>query len=367
MIKKISENLTNKILTIGPDYVNNRGGIGAVIELYEKYFETFNFIPTYRTTSSFKNLIIYVFSIFKLFLTLIFNRKIEIVHIHGASNGSFLRKYFLFLIAKYLFTKKIIYHIHGGGFANFYSICNKFKKALIAHFINKSDVIFCLSKSWETFYKSTFKQTNIQVIPNIIDYPLNLSSKRNNTKITLLFLGLISNSKGIFDLVSVISKNKLKYNEKLTLIIGGIGEQNKLKNLIDSNEISHIIKYNGWIDKQMKNKYLSECDLYILPSYQEGLPISILEAMSYGKAIIASNVGGIPEIVIPNNNGILIEPGNLSQIEQAIDFYIASSNHIFLHGVESKKIIEDYFPNNVLLLLSKNYTNLLSNKINSLT
>ena len=63
-----------------------------------------------------------------------------------------------------------------------------------------------------------------------------------------------------------------------------------------------------------KEMLLNLCDAYILPSYTEGLPVSILEAMSYGKPILATPVGGIPEVVI--DNGILFQPGDLSAILQ---------------------------------------------------
>lgn len=114
----------------------------------------------------------------------------------------------------------------------------------------------------------------------------------------------------------------------------------------------------------MKKKidWLQKSNVYTLPSYNEGLPISILEAMSYGQAIISTNVGGIPEIVIPMKNGILIEPGNLKEIESAIDFFIEHPQKIEVYGHESKQMVDKHLPDNVMNELTEIYTSLLSNE-----
>ena len=106
------------------------------------------------------------------------------------------------------------------------------------------------------------------------------------------------------------------------MYIGGNGEIQRLKELINKHNIEDIVEFLGWISSMEKAIILNSTDVYILPSYNEGLPISILESMSYGKAIISTNVGGIPEIVRNKENGLLINPGELKQMEQAIDFFL---------------------------------------------
>lgn len=106
---------------------------------------------------------------------------------------------------------------------------------------------------------------------------------------------------------------------------------------------------------------LNWTDILILPSYNEGLPIAILEAMSYGKAIISSPVGGIPEIVMHGQNGILVKPGNQNELFNAICFFIKNKDEIKTFGNKSKEIIQPYFPEAVLSDLLKIYKNLLNN------
>lgn len=354
---KIPLDLSSKILTIGPDYHNHRGGIEAVIEIYSKYYESFKFLATYKEGSLIYKSLIFFLSIFSFLNKIIFDKKIKIIHIHGASYGSFIRKFICFLIAKYFFKKKIIYHIHGAEFHLFYSTSNFIIKKSISAFINKSDCIICLSSSWMSFFKTNFNPRKIEIAPNIIDFPSFSSIKKNDNRLTFLFLGLIGNRKGIFDLIKVIAINKHIYADKIKLIIGGNGEVKKLLNLIKELQLEECVEFVGWISKDEKVAWLQNANIYILPSYNEGLPISILEAMSYGQAIISTNVGGISEIVIPEKNGILIEPGNLFEIAAAIDFFIEHPEKIEAYGLESKQIVKKHLPdiviNNLILMYNK--------------
>jgi glycosyltransferase involved in cell wall biosynthesis len=352
-------NVSQRILTIGPDYHNHRGGIGAVLEVYNKYFEQFKFLASFKVGSSFYKSYFFIGSILKLIPLLIFDRKIQIVHIHGASYGSFFRKFFIFLLAKYIFRKKVIYHIHGGGFAYFYLNSNLIFRKMIKIFIEKSDAIICLSESWKNFYLKNFRPKKIFITPNIIDYPIISKIEEKCEITTYLFLGLICDAKGIFDLIEVIVKNKENYSNKIQLIIGGNGQIDKLNNIIKEHSLEGLVEFVGWISNKVKNSWLQKADIYILPSYKEGLPISILEAMSYGQAIISTNVGGIPEIVIAKKNGILIEPGNLAEIEAAINFFIENPNKIQIYGQESKLIAKKHQPDLVISELLTIYQLLL--------
>jgi glycosyltransferase involved in cell wall biosynthesis len=358
----LHENISKQILTIGPDYHNHRGGIEAVIEIYSKYFEQFQFIPTYKVCSKLCNVFVFIGSVFKIFKRLVFDRNIRIVHIHGASYGSFYRKFICFIIVKYFFRKKVIYHVHGGGYHLFYSRSNKFNQKLVELFINNVDFLICLSGKWKSYYEQNFTSEKIGIISNIIDYPNENINIRKSPTLTFLFLSLICNNKGIFDLLHVISEEKEKYKGKLRLIIGGNGEIERLKNLIKDQQLEDLVEFVGWITNKEKDAWLQKANVYILPSYNEGLPISILEAMSYGQAIISTNVGGIPEIVVPDKNGILIDPGNLEQIKSSIDYFIDQPEKAKDYGKESKQMVKKHLPDSVMKELTSIYTSLLSNE-----
>ena len=358
-MEQLSSQVSSKVLTVGPEFKNHRGGVGAVISVYSKYFEVFNFIPSYKVGSGFYKSYIFFKSIFKLIFILISNRRIKIIHIHGASNGSFYRKFIIFLICRHIFRKKIVYHIHGGGFGNFYKKSGSFTKRLIRILLNNSDCIITLSQSWYKYFHENFNIKKLVVLPNIIDYPHKLQRSTSPDSLTFLFFGLICETKGIFDLLTVIENNKEDYRSRMKLLIGGDGDTQKLQALINDHQTGDIIEYLGWVDNEKKSAAFNKSDVFILPSYTEGLPISILEAMSYGKAIIATDVGGVSEIVRENENGILIEPGNLRQIELAINNMLDHKDLVKRFGEVSELHVQKYLPDEVLKKLNEIYKSLL--------
>ena len=331
----------HSVLFIGPEHKNHRGGIGAVIDVYSKHVTPFKFIPTYVTKSFFQQFITYVSSIFKLIWVCITDRQVKILHIHHASRGSFIRKSLLVLIGK-IFGKKIILHIHGGGFHNYYNRA-KLMKPVIRWTLESSDAVICLSEMWKEYYSSTFKLKRLAIINNVIEEPSLSNKHEQNGSLKLLFLGHVTEKKGVFDLLKVLASDRDQFKHKVKVTIGGIGEVDRLEKTISDNQFNGDVNFAGWVNGNQKAQLLNNCDVYVLPSYFEGLPISILEAMSYGKPVISTNVGGIPEIVKPGFNGWLFQPGD----HQAL-------NNIIREAMENKELLKQYGNNS--LSISKKYT-----------
>jgi len=335
----------NNVLYIGPDHRNHRGGIGAVLDVYSKHITPFKFIPTYVTESFFKQLVTYIAAVFKLIWVCITDRQIKILHIHHASRGSFLRKSLLVLIGK-IFGKKVILHIHGGGFHNFYNRA-KLMKPVIRWTLENSDAVICLSEMWKKYYSSTFKLKRLVIINNVVESPLtsHVSPLTHETigSLKLLFLGHVTEKKGVFDLLKVLAEGRDQFKHKVKVTIGGIGEVERLEKIISDNQFNGDVSFAGWVNGNRKAELLNNCDVYVLPSYFEALPISILEAMSYGKPVISTNVGGVPEIVKPGFNGWLFQPGDHEAL-----------NKILREAMENKALLKQYGNNS--LSISKNYT-----------
>lgn len=364
----INQDVSSKVLTVGMQYVNHRGGIGGVIDVYSKFFTQFNFLCSFdkfRPTllGKIKMIFYYFWSLIKFIFILVSNNSIRIVHLHGAAKGSLIRKYFFFYIGKYVFRKIIIFHCHSSEMKDFYFNSNSLIKTICKDFFNNVDLIICLSESWKLFFIDNFNPKSIVVLENIVEKPFHVveAKSRYEFPISFLFLGFIGERKGIFDLLTIVNQNKSFFEGKLKFIIGGNGDSNKLISFIVDNELDNLIDYKGWVSGDYKVKLLNECDVYILPSYNEGLPLSILEAMSYGKPIISTDVGGIPEIVHNRFNGIIIRPGNLEDLYESLKYFIYSPDSINQFGSNSLSLISPYYSYNVIPKLNSIYLNLLDN------
>lgn len=362
----IKKELSGKILTISPDYKNLRGGIGSVISVYSSFFEKFTFVASYKYyKSNWMNILVFFKQLFIIFITLLTNRSIKIVHIHGAHKGSFYRKYMIFLLAKNIFRKKVIYHNHSGCFdAYFKESSNTFKK-LITYVVNNSDAVICLSSFWKVFFETNFNPKRLYVVNNVISHPV-IRPRNEKSFIQFFFLGRITQQKGIYDLLGVLKKNKDFFENRIKVKIGGNDEIEKLKEIIKSGNLENFVEYIGWIEGEKKNELFNSSDVYILPSYYEGLPISILEAMSYSRPVIATAVGGIPEVIESHVNGILIQPGDLEVIEASMMFFINNPGKIDEYGHASYKKITPFLPEQVAAQLQDIYETLLRKQKDSI-
>lgn len=342
-----------QILTIGVVYKPVRGGIAAVESVYSTFYKPFNHIATTSSDSNRKLVksAYFIRAYFKFLYWMVFHREIKIVHVHSSSGNSFMRKRIFINMAK-CFGKKVVFHCHGGKFPEF----TKEHLKLVSETLSKCDCIIALSEWWEKWFKETFHITNVVVIKNVIAEPH--INKVKHDRFTLSFLGLLGQNKGIYDLLEVLSEHKEEFDGKLRLLIGGNGETEKVANYIRGNQLENIVKFEGWVSGKKKELMLNSSDGFILPSYHEGLPISILEAESYGLPIISTNVGGIPEIVKNGVNGFLATPGDRAALYSAIT-QLMCYNSILEMRKASLSVAQEHLPKHVENQLKKLYDDML--------
>lgn len=351
-------NVFRNVLTISTDSKSN-GGIASVISVYEENIYPFNHITSTKSKTIIVNLLVLVKGIFLLFLRLLFDMKIKIIHIQGASYSSFHRKYIFFWISKYIFRKKIIYHIHGAEFHLFYKRASKKNKAKISRFLTEVDVVVCLSDEWKRFFSEGFSIKKIIVLNNVINKPTLISKSTDYKVVNFLFLGIIGERKGMWDILDVLKDHREEFIGHIKLNVGGNGEVKEFQERIKQDNLEELVNYIGWVKNEKKIEMLNKCHIYILPSYNEGLPISILEAMSYSMPIISTNVGGIPQVLNNYENGFLINPGNKEDIFKAISFFIKNKSKIKEFGEISHKKISPFYINSVKDKLASIYIELL--------
>ena len=345
---------SSNVLFVGP--VDKAGGMGAVLRTYSEMFTPFIFIPTHD--SAFKyGFLFFIKSFFSVLFTLIRNKSILVLHIHVASYGSFFRKSIIAIIGK-LFNKKVVLHIHGGGFLSFYEQ-NKIISLYIGFIFSISDLIICLSPDWKSRLSFITALTPYTVLSNPVQDIIHPREKRKITKLKLLYLGAITQNKGIFNLIDYFSTNPYFLNHQIHLSIAGIGELSTLNDRINVIQAGDRINYLGWISKEDKVTLLLSHDILILPSFFEGLPVSILEALSAQMPVIATNVGAIPDIVIPGTNGWLFDPSDFTQLDSIFKEIFENTFLVEQYGLSSKSIVSPYLVESVKSDLERIYNSLI--------
>lgn len=319
---QVRKDITN-VLMFGP-CLSEQGGMGSVQKLIVDSAPkelNINHITTWNGKSSTS---ILFSSAIVTFLYQLLKNRVDVVHIHVSERGSVLRKSILALVA-FAFRKPVIMHTHGCEFHIFYDNLPKVAQRLLSKIWQNCSRVIVLSKSWQQTY---IRQLHLQpdrvlVKYNPVSVPQNVTTKKNHSeKITFLFLGKINQRKGIFDLFEAIAQLSFNYQKKIELVIAGSGEINKAIALAQELKIDFLISFPGWVNTKQRDCLLKKADIFVLPSYNEGLPMALLEAMTWKLPVITTPVGGIPEIVIHNENGLLIEPGNIEELLESIQTLI---------------------------------------------
>jgi len=293
------------------------GGISSVIALYKKFLRAdefrFKYLYSHRDGSPLLKRLYFLRALI-LFFGYLPNPSCQIIHIHTASYKSFRRKS-IFLFWARLFSKKIILHIHGGGFMSFYDRAHaSFKRKLLKTF-RRADVVISLSAEWKESLTELVDPSKILVFHNTVEIPPEIE-RRPKKIVDILFLGSLNEKKGIFDLIEAAARIERR---NFQILLGGEGANNKVREFVNRRGLSENVRLLGWISGGEKIECLRRSDFFVLPSYQEGLPMSVLEAMAYSLPVIATPVGGIPTLVKDGTNGYLIEPGGVQDLSSKIE------------------------------------------------
>ncbi|QJD77230.1 glycosyltransferase family 4 protein [Spirosoma rhododendri] len=355
-----------RVLTVGPDHINYRGGIGSVMNVYARHFATYKCITTHRVMGKGQLILFFLRQYLRFIQTLLRDPAIDIVHIQASSHGSFYRKLVLFLTARYAFRKRTIYHMHGSRFVEFYEQSGPLSQRLIRFLVERADIVIVLSEYWRDYFNRQFRVRRLEILSNIIHqrdlsagFPTRPAGK---LPVRLLFLGAIGQRKGIFDLLDGIQQYRDSFEGRLLLYVGGNGDTKRLESYIAQHRLESIVRFEGWVSGIRKHELLSTCDVFILPSYNEGLPLSILEAMNYHLPIIATPVGGTAEVVHDGVNGFLVTPGDKKTLCQRLMRFIDDPDLVNQMGDESARLIAGYQPEVVLPRLNQLYNDLLTKK-----
>lgn len=203
--------------------------------------------------------------------------------------------------------------------------------------------IVALSEEWRDWVISIEPLARCVVVRNSLGWETGRRTKRDlRSQPTALFLGRIGENKGCFDLLRAFVRVRSLVPEA-RLVIGGDGEIDRLKSEVDTLQLTDSVSHVGWVDGDEKDRLLSECWLFVLPSYHEGLPISILEAMAYGKPVVSCPVGGIPEAVDQGTTGMLVEPGNVPELANALAKLLSDQRTATLMGNAARNMFETRF------------------------
>lgn len=230
---------------------------------------------------------------------------------------------FLGLVLKVFLKKPYIVWARGSDvyLSEQYKFLKPFTKSILKH----ATVVIALTKDMQNAITRIYPR-DVEVVPNGIDTSRfdNIESKKEkiNSGKKLLYVGRLVPVKGVVDLIDSM-KYIIEKNQDVELIIIGDGTLRKeLENKSRDNGLSDHICFKGEVPNEVIPQCMISADIFILPSYSEGFPNCLLEAMAAGLPIVCTNIKGLPDIVEDNINGFLVQPNDPKSICEKVNILL---------------------------------------------
>lgn len=286
-----------------------RGGIATVVEAYrsEGLFRRWpvEYVATHGDGSP-----LVALKGAGRFAALLAQYRRAVLHVHTRAGAGFWRDA-TYMAAALAARCPLILHLHGGGFDRFYDRSGA-GQAVVRHFLERALCVAVPSQRMAAWIRSVSPSANATFLPSpVVLGPLQPGARPN----LILFLGRLHADKGIYDLLDAVSQLRSAVPD-VRLVCAGGGERAAVAEYAEHLGIGDAVKFTGWVGPSGKRALLESAAAYALPSYAEGMPVSLLEAMAAGVPVVASPVGGIPEVVVDGTSGLLAAPGDSATLQR---------------------------------------------------
>ena len=261
-------------------------------------------------------------SIFYLFY-LILIWKVDVFHVNIVQRGSTLRKLTLCYVARALGVPYVL-HLHGSGYRQYWNSSGRFLSRRIQETFNRAAQVVVLGQVWADFVSGQAAAARISILPNATVAPRQGRVHRNGGEPAhILFLGRLGERKGVPELIQALIQLGAAPSWRATL--AGDGQVREAREQIAAAGLSDRVEVPGWAGPDEVERLLASADILVLPSYNENLPLSVIEGMAHGLAVVTTPVGALPDIITQGETGLLCPPGDKDALAEALALLVGDA------------------------------------------
>jgi glycosyltransferase involved in cell wall biosynthesis len=327
--------------------LETRGGVSSFVRsmsatpLWDEW--NVRHVATHRDGTTPAKIAQFVVSLPKFVCYLVFDRP-DVVHLQVASYGSFFRKFTLSVIAT-AFGVPVVTHIHGGQFHVFYANSPKIVQKAVGH----SSAVIALGNTWAKRLTAIQPSAEVLVVPNPARPVEAVDQPKDCEPVGVLFLGRVEEQKGAFCLIDAWHQMVVDHEggRPARLTIVGDGDVERAHTLVRELGLHDKVNITGWVTPVEVQGILRSSQVLVLPSHIEGQPMAILESMANGLCVIASPVGGIPDL-IDDSCGILVPPGDVARLASALGGVVQDEQTRVRLGTAALQRVRDEFDVDVI-------------------
>jgi glycosyltransferase involved in cell wall biosynthesis len=205
--------------------------------------------------------------------------------------------------------------------------CGPIRRAIVRAAFRNADLVLVLGPQWRHDVLRICSAAKIEILPNGVPLPSpsDIQLTGSDLEPRIATLGRLGHRKGTFDLLRAFSR-VAKRHPSARLVCIGDGEIQESRTLAEELGIEATVEFPGWLAADEAREQLCRATIFALPSYAEGLPMALLEAMSYGLPVVTTPVGGIPAVVSHGETGLLVGPGDVEGLASAISELLGNSD-----------------------------------------
>lgn len=332
---------TPSVLMVGPS-LTSRGGMATVekqlVDFLPREGIDVAFLSTYEDAGKLRKAFVAIKAYFAFCRSV---DRYDIIHIHMASRASYERKA-LFARRALKNGKKVIIHHHGGEFGMWFDgELSAARQREVRSLFAKADRVIVLSEEWLNWFDSRgFCIDSFVVMHNAVPVPIDSCTPGSHHDV--LFLGRLDSNKSP-DVLLRASKAMLDANPDASLLFGGDGFVECYETLARELGIEQRCEFLGWITGEDKERLFHRAGIYCLPSKNEGMPMSVLEAMAHGLPVIATPVGGVPRLISNNADGFIVSVDDVDRLSQIlVDLAGDPIRRATVGAAARKKIVESF-------------------------
>lgn len=265
---------------------------------------------------------------------------VDVAHVHTSHRRSFYQSSFYVLFASLVRGTPVVLHVHGSSFDTFVEEASLplrlYQRAVFA----ACERVVVLSPHWADVVSGRVPDGQVVVLPNAVDAAAFRPAPGADPP-RVAFVSNHIERKGIEEFVDAVDTLLAEAGDDtdppFRVDVAGDGPlAHRAESLAERHD---AVEYHGYVSEARKRELLADASVYALPTYAEGLPIAILEAMAGGNAVVSTGVGAIPSVV-DEGNGLLVTPGDADALAGALDALTASPASTRRLGAESRRRVE---------------------------
>ncbi|MEJ2868890.1 glycosyltransferase family 4 protein [Actinomycetospora sp. OC33-EN08] len=300
------------------------GGISSVQRLHVRFLGarddvSVRVVTTYDEAGPARRLRLMVGGILRA-VALVAGRRVDVVHLHVAKGLSALRKGVIVTAARACGVPTVL-HTHAGAFAEWFDGLPRPLRPVVARML-RADRVVVLAEDARATYTARLglPDERVVVLANPVELPDRIPERDPHAeRVSGVFLGRFIDRKGVFDLIEAVAALQADHRARLHLTLAGHGDVEAVRRAVAAAGLGSTVDVRTFIGPEERDELLTDAQLLLLPSWWEGLPMSVLEGMAWGLCPVVTPVGGLATLVRDGDNGVVVGVHDPAALAAALD------------------------------------------------